>query len=127
MLTLFPEEQIVSQSSNNEVTLTTHRICSEYKEWGRSYNQSIMLEHITSCENINSTQVWLLFLGGLSLLGALLSGDSDILALLISIAVVCGLIYWLTRKNLIIISSPSTKNKNQSFRNEKRASSRLYQ
>lgn len=51
MITLFPDEKIILKSDNNQVILTSHRICYEYKEWSRAYNQSIMLEYITSCEN----------------------------------------------------------------------------
>jgi hypothetical protein len=112
MLTLFPDEQIVTQSSEGAVTLTKHRICYEYKDWGRSYNQNIMLEHITSCENYYSTQVWLLILGGLCLVGGLIAGANNNTAALSGgtlAALVCGLLYWLTRRNLVIIASPSTK------------------
>lgn len=109
MLSLFPDEKIVTQSSEGEVTLTTHRICYEYKEWGRSYNQSIMLEHITSCENNNSTQIWILILGVLFIFGGIFSGDNDVIMPFVALAVVCGLLYWFTRRNLVIVSSPSTK------------------
>ena len=111
MLTLFPDEKIVTQSSEGEVTLTTHRICYEYKEWGRSYNQSIILEHITSCENNNTTQVWMLIIGVLAFLGGIFAAgkDMDVFWALALIALVFGLLYWFTRRNVVIISSPSTK------------------
>jgi hypothetical protein len=113
MLTLFPDEQIVTQSSEGSVTLTTHRICYEYKDWGRSYNQNIMLEHITSCENHFNTQVWLLLLGGLCLVGGLIAGTNNNNTAALSggvlAALVCGLLYWLTRRNVVIIASPSTR------------------
>ena len=60
MLILFPDEQIITESSEGIVVLTTHRICYTNSSWGKSYNQSIMLEHITSCENFYSSQMWLL-------------------------------------------------------------------
>ncbi len=111
MLTLFPDEKIVTQSSEGEVTLTTHRISYEYKEWGRSYNQSIMLEHITSCENNNTTQVWLLIIGVLAFLSGIFAAgkDMDVFWSLALVALVFGLLYWITRRNVVIISSPSTK------------------
>jgi hypothetical protein len=111
MLNLFPDEQIVTQSSDGAVTLTTHRICYEYKDWGRSYNQNIMLEHITSCENYYNTQVWLLVLSGICFVGGLAGANSNTGALTggVLAALIFGLLYWLTRKNLIIIASPSTK------------------
>ncbi|MBX9785577.1 MAG: hypothetical protein K2X48_20025 [Chitinophagaceae bacterium] len=112
MLTLFPDEQIVPQSSEGAVTLTTHRICYEYKEWGRSYNQNIMLEHITSCENYYHTQVWLLIVGGLCLVGGLIAGansNTEALSIGTLVALICGLLFWITRRNFVIIASPSTK------------------
>lgn len=112
MLQLFPDEQLITQSTDGGVTLTTHRIAYEYKEWGRSYNQSIMLEHITSCENAYNTQVWLLVLGGICFVIALLAatnGNTQGFGGATLIALVFAIIYWQTRSNLIIIASPSTK------------------
>ena len=112
MLQLFPDEQLLTQSTDGGVTLTTHRIAYEYKEWGRSYNQSIMLEHITSCENAYNTQVWLLILGGLCFVGGLIAAtnsNTEAFGMATLIAIVCTAIYWLTRSNLVIIASPSTK------------------
>ena len=114
MITLFPDEEILTQSPEGMVILTTHRICYEYKELGRSYNQSIALEHITSCENFYNTQIWLLILGGIIFLGGLFAGtqnNSGALSIAILVAIVCGGLYLLTRQNFIIIASPSTKMK----------------
>ena len=114
MLTLFPDEQLITESSGGEVTLTTHRLCYEYKEWGRAYNQNIMLEHITSCENRYNTHVWLLLLAGLCLLIGVVAGMGDnsvVLTMFILVAVVCFLAYQYTKSNFIIIASPSTKMK----------------
>jgi hypothetical protein len=111
MLTLFPGEQIITQSSDCAVTLTTHRICYEYREWGRFSEQSIMLEHITSCENYYSTQIWMLIAGVICVLGAFLEGlnhDPSLLTGGLLLALVLGFLYWLTRQNFIVISSPST-------------------
>ena len=112
MLQLFPDEQLLTQSTDGGVTLTTHRIAYEYKEWGRSYNQSIMLEHITSCENSYNTQVWLLILSGLCFVGGLIAAtnsNTEAFGMATIIAIICAVIYWLTRSNLVIIASPSTK------------------
>lgn len=112
MITLFPDEKIVSQSNGDRVILTTHRICYENKEWGRSYNQSIMLEHITSCENHYNSNNWLLVLAGFFIIFGTYtsgSGNGDLLGLGIIIGVFLLIGYWLTRRNLIIIGSPSTK------------------
>jgi hypothetical protein len=112
MLQLFPDEQLLTQSTDGGVTLTTHRIAYEYKEWGRSYNQSIMLEHITSCENAYNTHVFLLILGGLFFVGGLIAAinsNTEGFGITTLMAVICGTLYWLSRSNLVIIASPSTK------------------
>lgn len=109
MLTLFPDEQIITQSSEGAVTLTTHRICYEYREWGRSYNQNIMLEHITSCENYSSNRYTLLILAGLLLAVAIFSNETEIKAPAVAISLLCAFAYWQTRSNFVIIASPSTK------------------
>jgi hypothetical protein len=112
MLDLFSDEEIVTTSSDNTVTLTTHRICKEEKDWGRSYNQSIMLEHITSCENSYSSQVWLLILGGICFVGGLFAASNNntpAFGTATFFALVFGGLFWLTRRNFITIASPSTK------------------
>jgi len=112
MLQLFPDEQLLTESTDGGVTLTTHRIAYEHKEWGRSYNQSIMLEHITSCENSYNTRVWLLIFGGVCFFGGLvaaLNNNTEALGMGTLIAIVFGVLYWSSRSNLVIIASPSTK------------------
>jgi len=118
MFILFPDEEIVSQSSNGTVTLTTHRICYEYKGWSKAYNQNIMLEHITSCENYYKTQSWLLYIGGLCLLFGIIASwtsrsslAAQEISLLVFIAIFCGILYQTTTQNFIVIGSPSTKMK----------------
>jgi len=112
MLQLFPDEQIVSESSDGSVTLTTHRICYEYKDFGRSYNQNIMLEHITSCENYANSQIFFLVLGGIAVVAGLIGAandNPDILAPVLLAALIFGILYRLTKRSYIIIASPSTK------------------
>jgi len=108
MLALFPDEQIITQSSDASVTLTTHRICNEQREWGNSYNQSIMLEHITSCENRATSNVTLFILAAMSvIIGAITINHGGILGIILGVILI--LLYHRTKKSLIVISSPSTK------------------
>ncbi len=112
MLSLFPDENIVTQSSDGSVTLTTHRICYEYKALGQSYNQSIMLEHITSCENYFNSSIIALIIGCAALLLGFFAASNNqgsVAATMIALTVACGGIYWLSRKSFIVIASPSTK------------------
>jgi cell division protein FtsW (lipid II flippase) len=111
MRTLFPDEEIISTSDNNTVILTTHRILYEYKEWGRSYNQNINLEHITSTENSTKNNYLLLIL---SLLAAgagilVLQQNENGAFLLFGTALVFIILFFATKRNVIVIGSPSTK------------------
>lgn len=109
MLSLFPDEQVISESNNGFVTLTTHRICKEDRQLGKAYNQNIMLEHITSCENHYSDQKWMLFIG-IALIGAaFIFIQARVLLMVVGVAFV--IVYVLTRHNYIVIGSPSTKMK----------------
>ena len=111
MLTLFPGESVVTYSDGGVVTLTTHRICKQEKEWGRSYNQDIMLEHITSCEDRTSSNIILLILSFVAFFLAITSGlarSRDFTPAFIT-GLVLLLIYFFTKKKQIIIASPSTK------------------
>lgn len=114
MITLFPDENIITESDGQKVVLTTHRICYEHKDWGRSYNQSIMLEHITSCENHSVNRYWLLVIAGIVFLFGFISdpnNSSEIFTVCGLLAVFLGLIFLFTRQNLVLIGSPSTKMK----------------
>lgn len=104
MLTLFPDEKIVSQSDDNSVTLTTHRICYEYREFGRSYNQNVMLEHITSCESVANSSIGLLIftiICTVILLITLINNASDEAKGVFFILGIIGLIFWgLSKKKI---------------------------
>lgn len=112
MINLFPDEKIISSSDKEQVILTSHRICYEYKEWGKSYNQSIMLEHITSCENYSFTKYWLLILAFFSFAFTVFSAgenNEEGISIGVIITIILIFIYFLTRKSFVIIGSPSTK------------------
>ena len=113
MVSLFPDESIVTESNDGLVILTTHRICYEAKEWGKAYSQNIMLEHITSCENHYENKFMFLLFGLLGIIGGSIAMANKNQAGFF--AVICGIvlmfIYQRTKRNLIVISSPSTKMK----------------
>ena len=112
MLDLFPDEKIITQSNGGIVTLTSHRICYEQKEWSQSYNQNIMLEHITSCENKSTSNVWILIIGTISIIIAFASTNpKDAISFVFILALLSFLLYRASRRSEIIISSPSTKMK----------------
>lgn len=112
MISLFKDERILTESNDGLITLTTHRICKEEpKKWGRSYNQNIMLEHITSTENYSISHLWLYLLAALCVIVGFILIQNENEAGIIGIfgGIVLVLIYYSSKKNLIIIGSPSTK------------------
>lgn len=112
MLTFLPGEHIITSSDGNKVILTSHRICYKDKQWGRSYSQSIMLEHVTSCEAHYVAQYGLLIIAAVFLTGGLLggiNGSPEALSIGFLLALMLCILYLATRQNLIIIGSPSTK------------------
>ena len=110
MLALFPGESVVSYADGTGVTLTTHRICIQEKEPGRSYHHAIMLEQITACEKHTSSNGPLLILSLLTFFIAIMAGSARIrdAAAALIIGVVLLLAYFLTRKKQITIASHDT-------------------
>jgi len=112
MYTLFPGEHIVTESSEKNITLTTHRICCSYKVWGRSYDQHIMLEHISSCEHDYGSRVWLLIVAAVLTLFGIFAGISESITVFSScmaIALFVTLLYFMTRHRVVVIKSSSAK------------------
>ena len=108
---LFEGEKIVTQSIDSliELTLTSHRICYEYSVWGTSHNKSILLEHITSCENKYTSQIGFIVLSVISLIVGISIGTPLGVQIGFLSFIAFAIIYVLTRQNNIIISSPSTR------------------
>lgn len=112
MVSFFPEEYIVSQSLNQSATLTSHRICSKSRGWGRSAYQYVMLEDITSCEKFSRNPYFLLILGGFCVaigLPSIMGFDPSLTVPLLVLGLLLLFFYWCSRSNLIIISSPDTQ------------------
>ena len=104
MLSLFPDEKLITESTDGGIILTSQRICREEIQFGNANSQSIMLEHVTSCESSSKSKMWLLVLGILILiLGAAIQSPIALLSILFF------WVYFYSRKSVIIISSPSTK------------------
>lgn len=106
---LFEYEKVITESGNKEVILTTHRIRHEVSNWGHTHMVSIPLEKISSIEVRYSSWLILLLAGMVSLLmGAFVAGgdynEQQAQALLI-VGVVLIVVYILTRKHVITISS----------------------
>ena len=107
-MTLFPDESIITQSDDNAVTLTTHRICFEQKGFQTSGTKNIMLEHITSSESITKKYYFWLMVALLGIL-VLLGADNG-LKVFGGIAGMVGVAaFFLTRKAFVKIASPTSE------------------
>lgn len=108
LMTLFPDESIVTQSDDKSITLTTHRICEEKNSLQTTGTKSIMLEHITSCESITKQYYFWLVLTVIGIL-LLANGRNDQLTCaggfigIFSIAA-----FFLSRTAMIKIASPTS-------------------
>lgn len=110
---LFLGEQVIISSDNNTITLTNMRIRKELRSWGNSFNQSILLQHITSCEVKHKSNPIFLILSAISILASVYYysqpyGESQGQIPLL-FAAAFALIYFLDRRSYIVIGSPSTK------------------
>lgn len=100
---LFTNEKIVIESDNKSVVLTTYRIFQQSGGLGSQETTSIMLEHISSCQTYVEYN-WLLI--GIAICAGIFSmvQGSEIGIF------ICGVLlitFYLTRKSMILIKSPT--------------------
>jgi len=106
---LIEKEEIISESTDKIVTLTTHRIRYQASSWGQAHIVSIMLKNISSIEVHYESYVTLFSIGVLAVIAGVimgLNGEQHNLGMYVLIAgALCIVIYWLTRKHVISIAS----------------------
>src|SRR6218665_3579242 len=108
---LFPDENLITKSNDESVILTTHRITYNYATWSKSQTQTIMLEHITSCEgekSSNKLSLVLALIGVIIFIGGTDRNNQFQLIVGAALAIIMGWRYLTSRKSLILISSPSS-------------------
>jgi hypothetical protein len=115
---LFSGEEIIVSTNNNVITVTNMRIRKEVRTWGNSYNQSILLQHITSCEvKYRSNPVFLILFGICLLVAGYLTmqpyndyySSSSPAAVPFVLSLSFLVVYIIDRHNYIVVASPSTK------------------
>lgn len=112
---LIDNETKLLESDDKSVTLTSHRIRQENKQWGKMQIKSIMLEHVTSCEYDRKSNPMLLIIGLVFLVfGAGLAfggnyGQGEIGLIAIGTGLILVVFYWITIRKGLIVSSPSSK------------------
>ncbi|MFT6982506.1 MAG: hypothetical protein ACJAUD_001273 [Crocinitomicaceae bacterium] len=106
---LLPDENILVTSNADKIILTTYRIQMMDKSMGQSYTISMFLENISSIEIKYKSNIILLILAVLALIGGGLAGQQQSGPNNLFVAgLVAGatflIIWWLTRKHIISIT-----------------------
>jgi hypothetical protein len=108
-----PYEKTLLTAEDKAVALTTHRIRADFRNGGHARVQSIMLEHVTSCEITKTSHPLLLVIGIiLAIAGSVgaMTMRSDSTAGALGIVVIGALflvIYLATRRIVLSVSSAS--------------------
>ncbi|WP_162054750.1 PH domain-containing protein [Pontibacter pamirensis] len=105
---LFENEQIITQSSEGVVTLTTHRIRYATSGWGHAQITSMMLESISSIQSHFKSVPLLIILGATAFIaGIFLGANNEGGGAVASFAVGAMLIilYFASRKHVVTVSS----------------------
>lgn len=108
--TAIPGEEVILESSNGALRVSTHRVRYVIKQTGSAKFASIMLDAVTSCEVTYLSYPALLVFSGLVFLGGLLMNsarDSTPLSIGSGGAIALGIAYLLTRRQVVRVSSPS--------------------
>lgn len=107
---LFPDEYVITKSNDESVILTSHRVTYNYSSISKSQTQTIMLEHITSCEgesSSNQLNLILAIIGALVFIGGTNNKNELQLFVGAGLALLMGWRYLVSKRSLILISSPS--------------------
>ncbi|MCE3295452.1 MAG: hypothetical protein K0R65_1166 [Crocinitomicaceae bacterium] len=106
MISLFPNEHIITQADDNSFILTSHRVYQEERSFSRTTTKSVMLEQITSCESLNEQNFTWIVLAIISLIG-LFEQQTQELSLIGFVVFLA--IFFLMRKSYIKVSSPTSE------------------
>lgn len=103
-----PGEELVTESENKLITLTNFRLRFNSSNRGSAYIVSFMLNKISSIE-VHYKSLWLLLIIGIVVIaGGLLAGaqnQGDMMIAGLVIGLVLILIYFLSRKHVVTVSS----------------------
>gem|GEM_PF-802855 len=106
-------EKTILTADTGEFTLTSHKVRFRAERGGRAQVTSIMLEHVTSCDvHRSSNPVFLAIASLVFVFGLWASGQSSEphgFFICLAIGLVFVAIYFLTRRQYLVIASPSSK------------------
>ena len=119
MILLSNEHEILS-SNENKIVLTNQRVHLYEKEWGRSYSIFIFLENISSVEVRYNSNIIFFVLAIISALFSILtflnsdrySSNDNILGYGVVATIFFIILYWVSRRHVISISSNGGKSLN---------------
>lgn len=98
---LLEQEEIISESQNGNCVLTNFRIQYSDRQWGKAYFISILLQNISSIEISYRSNIFVLFIGILSIVVGAVSIEGFLIGLVVGLLFI-GL-YLLGRRHFIVI------------------------
>jgi hypothetical protein len=112
-MNLMPNESVLLETERKTLILTTHRIRYQSEAFGSAEIRSIMLDELASCVMVQTSNIILLILAGVCLLGGILvtaSGPRNEGALMIGVllAVVLVIAYFASRRQVLALASAGT-------------------
>lgn len=106
---LLEGEKKILESDTGQFTLTTHRACFIAQTWGKAVQKTILLEDIDSCDVEYRSKPILIAIGIVICILAVISGDSQLLSVGIVFGIIFSVLFFLSRKSIIVLKSRSNK------------------
>ena len=107
------DEHTILEADTGGFTLTSHKVRFHAEQGGHAKVTSIMLEHVTSCDIDKKSNPILLGIALFFLVGGIMvsvsSGPGGGFILGLIVAIIFVLMYIFTRRQVLTISSPSSK------------------
>jgi len=103
-------EAVLLQAAGNKLILSTHRVRYETEALGSAEIKSILLEELASVAMVRSSNVILLILAAISLIGGFLAAASGprnegALAVGVVLAIVLAVLYFASRRQVLSLAS----------------------
>jgi hypothetical protein len=105
------DERTLASFGKGAITLTTHRVRLEHESFGRSVLNSMMLDQVSACAVAEISYPLLLVVAALLLVGSIAMSNGENNGWMVGLlgAVGFGVAYLLSRREVIVIGSPSAE------------------